>query len=385
MKILITYVEAGNGHKVASQAIADALKSMHLDEKYEIIEKNLYEENPKLKKYQDFLIKEVKRASLDPMHSNAQLISMHLIGAKNTLKFVNGVIYKKQRDMYIDELKKIKPDIIIDTHYFGAYCAVTYRNKYDKNCKTVIYDPDNNVHGWWDVRTDKLIVNNHLAYEKALSRGFKPGQVEEVFFLTRKNIIETNESKEYYREKLGMPNDRFVVKLADGIYGEAKMESFIDELVKSDKPMSIIAIAGKNEKLYNKLMEMKNTLPENIKLFPYPFVKNINEMIAASDLFITKAGPNAVLDSVFLNVPIVINYYANKIEATTKKIFVDRAKCGLYIGDKKDCRAFVEECIDNPEILKPYIENTKQFDRNKSGSLQSAQIIAKMAEEMENK
>ncbi len=375
MRVLITYVEAGNGHRVASQAIADALKEINEDKTIEIIEKNLFEEKPKLKKYQDFLIKEVKKASTSSIHSNIQLSLMNIFGAQNTLKFVNGFIYKKIRDLYSDEIKKINPDIIVDTHYFCTYCAVTYRNMYNKNCKVVTYDPDNNVHGWWDKRVDKFIVNNNFAYNEAIQKGFKDEQVFEVSFLTRKNILGTQNTKEFYRAKYGIPENDFVVKFADGIYGKAKMRSFIYELIKTQKNVSIIAVAGKNDKLYDELKSLSENLPKNVKLFPFKFVEQINELICAADLFVTKAGPNAVLDSVYLGVPIVVNYYANKIEEATKKIFVDENKCGLYIKDKKECKAFIEKCIDDKSILNEFKNNCKRFDKTKSGGPQIANLI----------
>ena len=374
MKILITYVEAGNGHRVASQAIADALKEQNKNKDIEIIEKNLFEEDPKLKKYENFLIKEVKKASISPIHSNIQLTAMHILGSKNTLKLVNGVIYKKVRDIYIEKLKEIDPDIIVDTYYFCTYCAVTYRNKFKPSCKVITYDPDNNVHGWWDNRVDKFVVNNDYAYNQAFKQGFKKSQVVQAPFITRKCILETQKTKEFYREKYNIPQNDFVVKLADGLYGKAKMKSFIYELIKIEKPLSIIAIAGKNEELYTELQELKKTIPDNIKLFPFPFVTEINELISASDIFITKAGPNAVLDSVYLNVPIIINYYANLIEKTTKKVFIDKYKCGLYIPNKTKCKDYIEKCIDTPQILDEYIQNTKVFDKTKNG----APVIAKL-------
>ncbi len=375
MKILITYIEAGNGHRVVSQAIADALKNINTSGEFEIVEKNLFEEEPRLKKYQNFLINEVKKASIFPIHSNIQLGIMNIFGAQNTLKFVNGFIYRKVRDLYINQIKKINPDVIVDTHYFCTYCSVTYRNIFNKNCKVVTYDPDNNVHGWWDVRADKFIVNNSFAYKEAIKRGFSEDNIEEVSFLTRKKILETKGTKEFYREKYNIPKNDFVVKFADGIYGKAKMKSFIYELIKTNKKVSIIAIAGKNERLYEELVNLKSKLPGNINLFPFKFVEEINELITAADLFVTKAGPNAVLDSVYLGVPIVINYYANKIEEATRKIFVDTHNCGLYINDKKKCRVFIEKCIDDKSTLADFKKNCKQFDKTKSGGPQIAKII----------
>ena len=374
-KILVTFVEAGMGHIVTAQSVADALSK---NDNVEVIRENIFHTNNVLKKYENFLINETKKASSRPLHSRMQIMSMHLIGAQNSLKFVNGCVFKKQRDLYIKELIRIKPDIIIDTYFFTAYCSVTYRNKYNPKCKVITYDPDNNVHGWWDRRVDMFVVNNKIAKDEAIKlRKFSPDKVKEVPFVARDIIVNDNGTKEEYREKNNIPKDQFVVKLADGMYGRAKMRSYIYELIKSKKIMTIIAIAGKNEKLLKELNKLKDRVPKNINLMPFGFVENINELIKASDLFITKAGPNAVLDSVYLQTPIMINYYANNIEHTTRKVFVDDGGCGVCIKNKKKAREFVERCIDNPSILQQYIENEKKFDKSLNGSKQVGKLVLK--------
>lgn len=378
-KILVTFVEAGMGHITTAQAVLDAL-NLCKDEEVEIIAKNIFHENETLAKYERFLVNETKKSSSNALHSRVQLVSMHLFGSQNTLKFVNSCVYGKQKKLYIEELKKIKPDIIIDTHYFTSYASVCYRNKYAPNCKVVTYDPDNNVHGWWDRRVDYFIVNNEQAVDEAINkRKFDKDKVKRVFFITRAGVVNCNESKEFYRKKYNIPQDVFAVKLADGVYAKAKMRSFVYELCKTDRPLTIVAIAGKNKKLYDELMEFKNTLPKNINLMPFEFVPEVYEICKACDLFITKGGPNAVLDSVFVQTPIIINYYANNIEGTTKKLFVDRLGCGLCIKDKVKARKFVEQCIDNPEILQPFVENEGKLDKTKNGAQEIADFVLELA------
>ncbi len=376
-RVLVSFVEAGMGHIVTSQAIVDALKNLN-DDKIEIVAKNLFHENEMLKKYEKFLIEQTKKASSNPLHSRTQFMAMHILGSQNTLRLVNGGIYAKYLKLYIEELKKVKPDIIIDNHYFTSYASVCYRDRCDPNCKVVTYDPDNNVHGWWCRRVDNFIVNNHGAYEEALRRKFEKSKLKEVFFITRKDIVNLNGTKEEYRKSLNLPADTFTVKLADGAYANAKLKSFVYELLNVKKPLVIIAICGRNKQLFEELSALK--IPDNIKLMPFEFVESsqIGKLIKASDLFITKAGPNAALDSVFLRTPVMMNYYANSVEKTTKEIFVDRYHCGIYEGNKKKAREFVEKCIDNPDMLKEFVKNEKQFDKNKNGADEIAKFIQKI-------
>ena len=299
---------------------------------------------------------------------------MHLLGAQNTLKIVHSTIYRKAVNRYVEQLRKIAPDVIIDTHYFTTYCSVVYRNKYNPACKVVTYNPDNNVHGWWHRKVDYHIVNNELAYAQAL-KTFSPEQVQQVYFISHQKSNDAVESKEFYREKYGIPQGVFTVKIADGAYARAKFKSFVKELVKTKKPLTILAIAGKNEAMYNKMLKLSKKLPDNVTLLPFGFMDNIYELFKACDLFITKAGPNAVLDSVLMQKPVLINYWANSIEDTTKELFVHKLGCGVVIRHKIEARHFVEKCIDDPSILDEYVKNAKKIDRSKNGADEVAQFV----------
>ncbi len=371
-KILVTFVEAGLGHIVAAQAILDALKVQNNGE-FEIVAKDLFKENETLVKFENFLISETKKASKAPLHSNIQLAFMKIIGSQNTLKLVHSTVYRKQMTLYVKELKKIRPDIIIDTHYFTSYASVYYRDRLDPNCKVITYDPDNNVHGWWCRKVDCFIVNNDIAYGQAIKGGFC--NILQVPFIARQNIIAANESKEFYRDKYNIDRNAFVVKIADGAYAQAKLESFVREFANCTKPLTVLAIAGKNEQKYDMLVKLRDEMPKNVTLIPFGFVEHIEELFKASDLFVTKAGPNAVLDSVYMQVPIVIDYWANKIEQTTKELFVDKLGCGLVIKNKVKAREFIESCIDDRSILDEFIQNEKKIDKNQNGALKIAEYL----------
>ena len=372
-RILVTLVEAGMGHIVTARAIANSIEKLK-GEDVELIVKDLFRETEALQRYENFLISETQKASGDALHSRAQLFSMHLLGAQNTLKIVHSTIYKKDVKNYVEQLRKINPDVIIDTHYFTTYCSVCYRDRYNPNCKVITYNPDNNVHGWWHRKVNYHIVNNELAYRQAL-KTFAPEQVKQVYFISRQEIHQVTESREFYREKYGIPQDVFAVKIADGAYGRAKLKSFVGELVKTKKPLVILAVVGKNEKMLNKLAKLSKTLPPNVTLLPFGFVDNIYELFRACDLFITKAGPNAVLESALMQTPFVVNYWANSIEHTTKELFAHKLGCGVVIQNKVECRKFVEKCIEDRSLLTPYVENAKKLDCNRNGADEVAAFV----------
>ena len=84
-----------------------------------------------------------------------------------------------------------------------------------------------------------------------------------------------------------------------------------------------------------------------------------------------------MLDSVFMGTPILIDYYPHPIEKATKKLFVDKYKCGEYISNPYKIRKRVEQFIDDPSLLDTYIKNTHKFKKECNGSMEIADIINK--------
>lgn len=378
-KILITFMEAGYGHITTAQAILEALQMQELED-VEIIGKYMFRNSELLQRFENFFIREVKRANMIPGYSRIQTTATYLIGPQNSLRWVFSTTFKSERDAYVEELKRIQPDVIIDTHYMPAHCSVFYKQHYNKNVKVITYNPDNNVHSWWDRRVDYFIVNNELAKKDALKHGFVVEQVKTVSFVTRQGVIETIQPKTFYREKYGIPKDKMVVMVAAGAYGKSGMSGVLEKLMKTQKRLTIIAIAGKNKKLYKQLEKQTKRLPANITLLPFEFMDRVYELNRAADVFLTKGGPNAILDSVLVEVPIVVYYNASTIESKTCDLFTKHLGCGIKITNKQRILEFVESCVENPEILEPYKRAEHVLANKPNGAHAIAEFVKEIVE-----
>lgn len=377
--ILVTLIEAGMGHIVSATAIADAIKVKHGD-KVEVWDRHVLRDsdNEVLTKYEKFLVDNVKGYSKYPSFGYFQMFAMHILGPQNSLKFVHNTVMRKQVNALVAEYAKIKPDVIVSTHYFTLFCAVKYRNIYDKNVKVISYCPDNNVHGWWDSRCDMMYTNNPMATEQAYDLTFRSGRVCEAFYPTRKAVIDANESKEYYREQFGIPQDKFAVVVADGVYAEAKARDVCLELIESDLPLTVCLLAGKNDEIKKEFDELKSKVKSNITLLTFGFITNAPELYKACDLFITKAGPNAILDSVMMDTPVIVDFCATPIEYATKNLFTKHFNCGPFISNPHKIKMQVEEYILHPEMLNEFDDSLKYFDKSKNGSEEIADDIIEL-------
>lgn len=380
-RILMTYMESGMGHITSIKSISDNFKALYGDE-FEVIDSYIMQEDKSktLKHFENFIISQTKNTNRIRGFGSFVFVIMKILGGVRGMRLIHRTFFAKYVKHTLEAFKKRDPDIIVSTHYYMTFAALEYKKKINKDVKVVTYNPDNNIHIWWDNREHLFVVNNEQAYYEAIGkRKFNPAMVKQVFYTARDEIINCNLTKEEEREKLGIPQDQFCAIIADGAYACAKAKKVTDELLKTDKPITLIMLAGKNDKLfdyYTSLIKNGN-VKKNINLIVLPFTKNIYEYYKASDVFITKAGPNAILDSVFMGTPIVVDYYAHPIEKSTTKLFVDKLGMGKAIYKPKKIRKQVEEWIDNRNELNIYADNTKKIDKFQNGGKEVAELIYK--------
>ena len=373
-RILVTYIEAGFGHITTANSIADAIEALH-DPNIEVIRKYMFSEDPVLRKTEKRFVKDVKIANMFPWYNRIQMAATHIFGIHNSLPFVVSTVWRRVRDCYLRELEKIRPDIIIDTHYLTSFFATQYRDKIDPHVKVVTYNPDNNVHNWWNLRVDKFIVNCRMGFDDALKHDFDRKKLMIVPFVTRKEIMAVTEDKSYYRTKFNLPQDRFVVMVAAGGYGKSGMNRVIKALMDVKQPITLVAICGTNKLLYNQLQQLKEQTSTNIDLRPYEFVNNVYELNRAADMFLTKGGPNAMLDSVLMGVPVGVFYCASHIEKMSTFLFTYILNCGRFLPRANQIVEWVNSCAGDSTILNFFIRNTKAIREAGNGANDIAKFI----------
>ena len=125
-------------------------------------------------------------------------------------------------------------------------------------------------------------------------------------------------------------------------------------------------ITGSNDDVYDEMIA-KVGQTGNIDLRVYRFVEDAHELYGASNIFITKAGPNAILDSVYMDTPVMTNFCASIIEQVTKAYYIDEHKTGVHFQNPDDAADFLLRCIDNPAMLEPFVKNCRTFICNHTG------------------
>lgn len=376
-RILLTYIESGFGHIMSMKSIADGLKNKYQD-KMDIIESYIMEQgDTKTEEFEKFLSACTKATNKKKWFGMGIFVFLELAGKQHFMRIIHKTLFKKYTDATIEQLRKFKPDVIVSTHYFITFAAIELKKRYIPNLTIITYNPDNNVHVWWDNRTDLFINNNLAACDEAIKRrNFKFSNVKRVFFTSREEIVESNLTKEEYRQKLNLPINNFTIILADGGYASAKAKKFTNALLKLKINVTIIILAGKNEKVYKYFQNKVKKVKPNITLIPLGFKDNAYEYYGASDIFITKSGPNAVLDSLFMGTPVIIDYYAHPIEKATCKLFTEILHCGIKCLKVFKIKKLIMYLYEHPSFIQALKDNiNKNVNKKNNGAEQIADII----------
>ncbi|MEC9484853.1 MAG: glycosyltransferase [Candidatus Izemoplasma sp.] len=345
-RIAFLFVEAGYGHIMPMQA---ALEAMPNDiQELDIEERYFFHQTDALKNVEKSFIHAVKQHNKIKGVGTLQYTLLKFFPQKLALDFLFKRKYKKAYNDAIQQLIDLDADVIFHSHFSTLYYACEAKAKGLIKSKNIVYVPDPIVGLQWDRRADLFIVSDPLE-----SKLHKSLPLKKIPFLLRKEVYQYTFSKVTYRDKLMIPKDKFTITLVDGAYGAGKLKKTIYALLDSDKPMTIIAVCGKNNTLYDELNDIKTK--DNITLKVFGFTDKILLLNAASDLFIGKAGASTLQEAKALNVPAIINYCASPLEHWIKDLHVTNGNA-IYIPYVSSIVTEVESYIDGNE---KYLEMKK--------------------------
>ena len=176
-------------------------------------------------------------------------------------------------------LRELKPDAVIATHATPAGIIGYYKKQHPLWLAAVV--TDFTIHRWWvcDGVDTYFIADELLRSKIATEAGVKAFGIP-----VRQQFLHHDKMK--CREKFGWDADERVCLLMGGGEGLLPMEKIIAALKAEKLPnMRLIAVAGHNEKLAEKL---RSIYGDSMEI--YGFRDDIPQLMAGADMIITKAG-----------------------------------------------------------------------------------------------
>ncbi len=277
---------------------------------------------------------------------------------------------------FVKLLKTEKPDAVIATHPMPAAIALDLKKRKEINCPLEVIITDYKVHLIWVIgKTDDL--NYFVATEEMAWDLERCG-------ISRKNIhicgipIDPVFSRKFNRrglaEKLGLGRNKLTVLLYAGSFGSINILEILRVLKKFKEKLQIIAICGKDENLHKKI---RGFAKANREFVPQVFswTKNIEELMAVSDVLISKPGGITVSEAAAMGLPlIIVNPIPGQEEANTNWLTENGA--ALWALDSRQIIMKIMTLMKHPEKLKTLKKNARRIAEPKA-AFKIARIIKK--------
>jgi len=297
MKIFISYVSAGSGHKRIAESIAAYFKINC--PAYEIRTMDALDyANPVLRdiysKVYDFLVRFAKWL---------WKISFWFTDVKCFYFLSRPLMFISHRlttSGFAKLLIKEQPDIIISTHFLSSEIAAHLKKtgKIKALLTTVI--TDYGVHSYWIHKNTDIYAVASLATKQILvSKGASQDCVH-VTGLPVDDKFLARPNRELICGRLGLQKDKFTCLIMTGSFGIGPIEHIAEALHSN---IQLLIVCARNNALYERLR--KRNL-DNVKIFG--FVDFVYDLMAASDIIITKPGGSSISEILAMRlVPVFIS------------------------------------------------------------------------------
>jgi 1,2-diacylglycerol 3-beta-galactosyltransferase len=301
-RVLFLISDTGGGHRAGSQAIGAALDEMDGETRYE------------------WRIDDIAThctfplSQLGPAYSAALRFAPPIYGAlfhatngrrryRTIVRFCEPLYRERLRDSFL----MYRPDVIVSVHPLLNHAAL--RARADAGLLrvpliTVITDLGRVHEGWLLPEADMTVVPAQEVYQRALERGVPPERLRLLGHPVHPKFEDVSETKAEIRKGLGLPSDRPIALLMAGGEGGGKLLPTTLALAKSRLPFHLVVVTGRNAALKLKLEELAPQLPTPMTVLG--FRNDVPELMRASDLLVTKAGPGAIAEASIAEVPVVV-------------------------------------------------------------------------------
>jgi len=358
MKIIIVYSSAGTGHQRAAESLYNCLKENCPKTEIQLID-TLGKTNIVFKRIYTYGYKFLVHYATWLWQISFWITYIKFLRKIN--KFSTFIIHRLNTGDFSKFLIEESPDYIISTHFLPS--EVSAYLKRGKLIKSKIFTviTDFGVHPTWIwPGTDLYIVASDYTKEQLINQGVNK-EIIKILGIPVDSLFLAKYKKEEILRKLYLKENIFTVLILTGAFGIGPIEKIVD-LLHNDA--QILVVCARNKNLFLKL---RNKNYPQVKVLGY--VDNVAEVMAVSDIIITKPGGLTISELLAMElVPVFISAIPGQ-ETENARIL---EKCGIGVSAKnlRDVKDIILDFKEHPEKINEIKENIKKIKKpNPSGEL----------------
>lgn len=288
-----------------------------------------------------------------------------------------GRIYQRfGMKQLIQKVKSVQPDLILNT--FPVNCSYFLQEEgFHIPVFTMITDYYANEN-WIHPNLNCHFVASENVVEQLLSKGISQDQIELTGIPVREpfNVKKTEAEINALKEQHQINPDHKVVLAVAGAKGVLPKFKRIAERLSQLDNLTLLLVCGSQQKLYQRLTKRFEG-SSNVRVFPY--VTDIENLMAISDLMVTKPGGITITECAQMGLPLVLfkPIYGQELENAR---YFEKKGAAVVRYKEDDLIQAVNELIKDNERLKDMKVNISNIAQENSTERIVGRMLAELGE-----
>jgi len=342
-KLDFIYFDAGGGHRSAAMALQQVIARQ--GRPWEIRMVNLQEQLDNLD-----IFRQVTGIRLQDYY-NLLLKKGWTLGSSELLKGLHVVIrlfQPKLVRLLSDFWRAGQPDMVVSLiPNFDRALKLSLEGALPGTpLVTILTDiADYPPHFWIERQEQYLICGSDRAVEQARQLGHGDSFIFRAsgMILNPRFYEPVEADRRTERQRLGLNPDWPTGLVLFGGEGSAVMLEIAHRLEATARPLQLITICGRNQKLAESLRAMRSRMP----IFVEGFTREVPYYMHLSDFFIGKPGPGSISEAIAMKLPVIVERNAwNLPQERYNCEWVKEQDVGMVLRNFRGIGAAVEELLE---------------------------------------
>jgi processive 1,2-diacylglycerol beta-glucosyltransferase len=340
-RVLFLYLTKHSGHYAAAVAVEQALRRLQPGVQTMLLD-SFSHANPLLSKVTLKAYLAVLRTApelWEYMYDNAKF--------KQRTKKIHELLNRGNSRKLQRVLDQFQPDVVVCTQAFSCGVMATWkRTTGNHHVRLVGVLTDFVAHRYWGTpEVDLYIAPNAATCQTLLGQGVPADRIR-MYGIPISDVFTKPVNPTAVIRNLGLRPNLPKILVMGGSLGLGPVKAVIRKLDKLPQPFDIIAIAGKNTDLLERLERQGHKLRHPTKVIG--FAENIHELMSIAEVLVTKPGGITTAEALTKAVPMVI---INPIPGQEQKNTDVLLAHGVAVQARRpaDVAEFVSQFLRDPE------------------------------------
>lgn len=371
MKILILTVTAGEGHNAVCRAVSTYLKEQY-GKSVELKQIDIFCDGAptRAKKHAAWLcnVGYFILAKRFLKIANNRYNSIRFRDNRKDAPIVRKLFIQPAKELVHNTLISYKPDAVMCSHIFGAIIMSDLRKQglpEAVNARSVFVQTDYVIAPYTELVTnlDYVVTPSDDFDSVLLAKGFDLSQRRSLGIPVQCKFAQYID-KQQARNQLGLPNKHTVLVMSGG-EGFGNVKQVVLSLNKCRTDIQIICICGHNKKLKEQLEQLKadKRIPKDIIILG--FVDNVDVIMSASDVLISKLGALTTTEALNKQLPIIATSKLPFQEQCNMQFLSQRNLC-QYMNDDNMAYKYVDNFFANQQSRQEMVQLISNFRKPNS-------------------